>query len=387
MRRRLIASPLALVLLVLLLASTVAVGRAQAPAQVASAPPDWERTDLTAPSLRLFPLVDGALLTQAADALLRSDDAGLTWRVVPLGPATSLLAVDPSDPTTLYAAGPDGVYKTTDDAVTWEQSLAYGPEVGGRALALAASPADPSLLYLGVAGAPDVSSFRFFRSRDGGATWQQLEERHFSLCTWTVRILQAHPTDARRVVRAADCIAGRNFGETLAQSIDMGETWTPLFNPEPFQSPFLGYPAQLVGGRGLAPRRFYLAVNRDRRLGGSSLVRSDDGATWSAGLAYPGGVVTPGESPNVPDVQLGGLAYAPGQPDHVYVGRQVFPSYFAPASGGAVIASLDGGKTWHDLGRQDIGAVTDLVLGGDGGWLFAATDQGLWRLRVGTRGM
>ena len=36
--------------------------------------------------------------------------------------------------------------------------------------------------------------------------------------------------------------------------------------------------------------------------------------------------------------------------------------------------------TWSDLGRQDIGAVSDLALGVDGRNLYAATDQGLWRL-------
>jgi hypothetical protein len=64
----------------------------------------------------------------------------------------------------------------------------------------------------------------------------------------------------------------------------------------------------------------------------------------------------------------------------------VFPGFFAPAAGGAVAASLDGGATWADLGRQDIGAVSDLAVDVDGGWLFAATDQGLWRWRLGAGG-
>ena len=44
------------------------------------------------------------------------------------------------------------------------------------------SPADPNLVYLGVSGGRGApADFRFFRSRDGGATWQQLEEHNFSL--------------------------------------------------------------------------------------------------------------------------------------------------------------------------------------------------------------
>lgn len=389
MHRLLITFLCALALSPLVLTSEVTGSRALA--QASTSPPDWELTGLVEPALRLFTPSSGVLFAQTTTEVVRSDDAGDTWQTVSLGPATRLLSTDPIQHTILYAAGPSGVYKTSDDAVTWVPIIAYGPEVGGDALALAVSPADPNLVYLGVGGGRGApADFRFFRSRDGGATWQQLEEHHFSLCSWDMPILQAHPTDARRVFRAADCIAGRNFGETLAQSTNAGESWTPLFNPQPNAPPFLGYPHFLVGGQGPEPRRFYLAVNRDRRAGGSSLFRSDDdGATWDEVLAYRGGG-SPGFAPDVdptaPNVRLGGLAYEPAQPDHVYVGRQVFPGFFEPAAGGAVAASLDGGETWADLGRQDIGAVSDLAVGADGVWLFAATDQGLWRWRLGAGG-
>jgi photosystem II stability/assembly factor-like uncharacterized protein len=206
-----------------------------------------------------------------------------------------------------------------------------------------------------------------------------------------VPILRPHPTDVQRVFRVADCIAGRNVGETLMQSTNQGQSWTPRFNPQPLSAPFLGYPQLLVGGQGLEPQRFYLGLNRDRRVGGSAVVRSDDdGATWSEVLAYHGGgtpgFAAPGEDPNAPNVRLGGLAYEPAQPDHVYIGRQVLPGFFEPPSGGAVAASLDGGESWADLGRQDIGAVSDLALSPDGIWLLAATDQGVWRWRLGAGG-
>jgi hypothetical protein len=234
-RRLLIALLCALALPSLVLASDVTVG--QALPRAATNPLDWELMGLTDPVLRLFTPSSGVLFAQTATELVRSDDAGATWGSVSLAPATRLLSSDPIQHTILYAAGPSGVYKTTDDAVTWAPILAYGPGVGGDALALAVSPADPTLVYLGVGGGRGApADFRFFRSRDAGATWQQLEEHHFSLCSWDVPILQPHPADARRVFRAADCIAGRNVGETLAQSTNAGESWTPLFNPQPLAS-------------------------------------------------------------------------------------------------------------------------------------------------------
>ena len=103
--------------------------------------------------------------------------------------------------------------------------------MGRSALALAVNAADHNVLYLGVKMMPGISSdFRFFRSQDGGATWQRLEEHHFSLCGWGVAILQPHPTQAGRVYRVADCIAGRNFGENLDQSTNAGETWTAAWS-------------------------------------------------------------------------------------------------------------------------------------------------------------
>jgi hypothetical protein len=44
------------------------------------------------------------------------------------------------------------------------------------------------------------------------------------------------------------------------------------------------------------------------------------------------------------------------------------------------IYTLDWTQQDLSLGRQDIGAVSDLALGVDGRNLYAATDQGLWRL-------
>jgi photosystem II stability/assembly factor-like uncharacterized protein len=345
---------------------------------------DWELTGLTEPVLRLFTPTSGAFFAQTAQAFWRSDDAGLTWQQVPLGPASTILAVDPTNHSVLYAAGSAGVYQTRDDATTWQLIEPYSPEVGKQALALAVSPADPNLLYLGVAGNPGGSAdFRFFRSRDAGVSWQLLEERHFTLCAWSVSILEPHPTDVQRFFRAAACTAGRNFGAALDQSTNQGDTWTPIFNSQTD----LGYPRHLVGGQGADVARLYLAVNRDRRLGGSTLFRSDDdGATWTAVLAYRGGgssgFAQAGDDPNAPNVWLGGLAYDPSNPDQVYVGRQSFPGYFDAADGGGAVASSDGGATWADLGRQDIGAVNDLAFGIDGLNLYAATDQGLWRLKL-----
>jgi hypothetical protein len=47
-----------------------------------------------------------------------------------------------------------------------------------------------------------------------------------------------------------------------------------------------------------------------------------------------------------------------------------------------VTASFDAGRSWSPLGRQDLGTLYDLALGIDGQNLYAATDQGVWRLAL-----
>ncbi len=172
----------------------------------------WVPTGLTGPVREVVSLVNGTLLARTDAQLLRSEDGGASWRSVAVPGSAGAVAVDPLDPATAYAAGTEGLYKSTDDGATWASVLPTAETVQ----AVAASPADPALVYLALTRAPTNSSdFRFLRSRDGGVTWEQLEEFHNSLCGWGVRILQPHPTDASRVFRTANCYAGRILSARL----------------------------------------------------------------------------------------------------------------------------------------------------------------------------
>jgi hypothetical protein len=396
-----------------LLVALALVAPVTADAQPAKA--DWTQVDLGAPVSRLFTPSSGAFFAQTSAALMRSDDGGATWAPVSLPSASHVLAIDPTNHQVVYAAGQDGVYVSRDDAATWNRLLAYGPTVGSDALALAVSPADPNLLYLGVAGSfggavatanrLPLTNFWFLRSKDGGSTWESLEERHYSLCGWEVSILRAHPSNSNLVFRSSNCLAGRIFYDTLTRSSDQGRTWEDWSWSSPEgQLPdrygqindtcYRGYPTLLVGGQGAAPQDFYLAVNRDSRIVGSLLVRTDDdGATSKVLLDLRGPPPPPGGSTTFAacmtdpdgsaDTRIQGLAYDPAQPDHVFVGFSGIPSIGSPAADSSVLASLDGGTSWASVGCQSIGPVNDLALGIDGRNLYAATDTGVWRLALG----
>jgi hypothetical protein len=86
---------------------------------------------------------------------------------------------------------------------------------------------------------------------------------------------------------------------------------------------------------------------------------------------------------DAPEVEIGGLAYDPAQPDRHYVGLNDCVGHFSQRTcAGRVTASSDGGATWAGLGGRALAKVNDLALGIDGLNVYAATDEGLWRLRL-----
>jgi hypothetical protein len=333
----------------LLLAAVLVVGGP--PPSAATAAQDWEPIPLAGRVLQVLVAADGALVARTPDGLHHSDDGGATWRPVSAPPGVQAVAIDSADPAVLLVSAADGISKR-GDAETWTLVL----PTEERALNVAISPADRNLVYLALSGRGVSADFRFLRSDDGGLTWQQLEESHDSLCGWSVLILRPHPTDPDQLFRTAGCYAPWDVvsGDALERSADRGLTWDAVLHPAPH------FPSRLVGGKGAMPSRYYLAASRGEP-GGGWLYRSDDGgATWAEVFGAAAGP------------SIGGLAHDPAAPDAVYLGL----------SSGGVKMSADGGASWSDLGRQDLGRVNDLGLGIDGRHLYAATEFGLWRLRL-----
>ncbi len=331
---------------------------------------DWEQLPLDGRVSRAFPFPDGALYAvRTAPAsgtveLQRSDDDGATWRPLALpgaSPGRGDPFPDPQEPRVWLAGGAGGIYRTGDGSDTWQLVLPFGSD--SRYLARGqVSPADPNLVYAAIAAGTPAIELEDVRSRDAGATWQTLA-RHGApsggSCPWTSRIFQPHPTDPDRVFRAADCIASREWTlptttSPLSESRDRGATWTERFRPPQAAA------QRLVGGAGTSPLRWYLATLQPIPGGASRVYRSDDdGATWAEVLAVRArsGVNT--------------LAYDPATPDRVFVG-------LGPDEPG-IQASADGGATWQALGAAELRGVADLAVSPDSRYLYAATQNGLWR--------
>ena len=118
----------------------------------------------------------------------RTRDGGKTWqKVLFVDDQTGCadIAMDPSDPRTLYAAmwqfrrtpwsfnsgGPgSGLYKSTDGGDTWQRLTRGLPEGPLGRIAVSVSPADPARVYAFV----EAKNSAMYRSDDRGQTWTMM---------------------------------------------------------------------------------------------------------------------------------------------------------------------------------------------------------------------
>jgi hypothetical protein len=356
-------------------AAPAGTSAAQPPAVLLAQGAEWIAPGLSYPTTRLFTPTSGALFASTRMGLFRSDDGGAGWRTVglPSPRADGAVEVDPIDHRTIYVDTDDGLQRSDDDGQTWTVVLPSDRKI----LRIAISPADPTILYMMQTGGSGSGDVWFVRSRDRGATWEELDHQHQAPCGWSVLLLTPHPTDPNRLFRTSGCYAGRNLGDDLKESQDNGATWRTRFTPK------TAFPHAIVGGAGSEPNRLLLAVNNDARSGGSILFSSsDDGASWSPVLEnIGGGTMTGSKEPNV---TIGGLAYNPLVPAEIYVGLNSTAGPSKPVDFGAARVTNDGGASWAPLGGpdQNLQQVHGLALGVDGLNLYAATESGVWRLTL-----
>jgi photosystem II stability/assembly factor-like uncharacterized protein len=171
-----------------------------------------------------------ALSGQRGGGVFKSSDGGVSWSVPNAGPGTGFfdgaLAIDPQNPSNLYASGFDciagclsNVSKSKDGGASWTTAN-LGPGAGG---VLAIDPQEPSTLYAG--------GGMLFKSADGGATWCPLalpqEPRPECEECLPVVVLAIDPQSTSTVY------AGGSGG--VFKSTDGGASWNAVI-PSPYVS-------------------------------------------------------------------------------------------------------------------------------------------------------
>jgi len=155
------------------------------------------------------------------------------------------LAIDPTNPTTLYAGSGDsaGVFKSPDGGASWKQ--AAGSLSRSNVQALAVDPSLPTTVYAGTAFGG------MYRSTDGGATWLPANNG-----------IPPETTAPKYPGSVADAMVdatGTVYAAVAAGTSDVflstngATSWQPTHVPEPINRVYFPYAAGAEGG-------FYLRV-------------------------------------------------------------------------------------------------------------------------------
>ena len=182
------------------------------------------------------------------------------------------IALDPGDPRIVYAGYNRGVYKTTDDGVTWE--LVFQDRAGGPTLpfarpivALSLDRGDPSTVFA-------VTTDSIQRTRNAGFTWQPV-------------LVSEGVSAISPLLAGADVYASARNNASHARaslrSSDRGETWTPM--PD-----LAGKLVRAFAVDAGHPQTVWAAVSQDPD--GSAVYRTTDGGTtWTARGGIPSSLV------------------------------------------------------------------------------------------------
>jgi photosystem II stability/assembly factor-like uncharacterized protein len=300
-------------------------------------------------------------------ALYRSADGGDTWAQVPALAGLTVYNVEAAADGDLFAGTQDSVWTSTDDGVSWTQSLlGIGPN--DSVLSVVIDPADPDVLWAGVAEAFGSQPVNLMRSADGGATW--VNRTPPLAAPMNANDIAIDPGDSDTVIVA---FSGGLGGGAVWVTTDGGTTWvdrTGSLPANPLRAVAYDGSRLLVGGGQLFGSQFV------------GLFESDDlGVTWSAlhDGTWPLRVVT-------------SIAIDPNDPDVI----------LAATDGAGINRSSDGGASWDigvggssNLASQSVRYAPDnsseIFVGAsslavyrslDGGDSFAAASNGISELSL-----
>jgi len=156
----------------------------------------------------------------AEGGLYKSTDGGETWATADsgLGALWVLgIAIDPSGTSTMYLATGGGVYKSGDGAQSWS-AINSGLQGNTNIRGIAVDPTDSNVLYAGAERAG--TSGGVFKSVDGGASWFESSVGLTNRDVWTLALA---PSDAQTLY------VGTAFGSApgLFKTSDGAQSWSP----------------------------------------------------------------------------------------------------------------------------------------------------------------
>ncbi len=156
--------------------------------------------------------------TTSGGVLLKSEDEGVTWRILKLFPGRvpKKLVILKTDPRILFVVMSDGIFRSNDAGVQWNELVT---EALRKAEALPVNDFTftdhtPSVMYV-------ASTSGIVRSMDGGASWQVVPTV-IPPKTVPINAIAINPVDENEILFTA--------ASTFYRSEDFGKTWQTFKN-------------------------------------------------------------------------------------------------------------------------------------------------------------
>ena len=271
------------------------------------------------------------------------------------GRVTAFAVPTPYHNTIYVGAAGGGVWKTSNDGITWRE---IGDSLGVTTIGdIAVAPSDTSVVWVGTGEKNSLRSQSWgngvHKSTDGGRTWH-----HMGLAdTRAIGKIAIDPRDPNTVyVAALGHLWGPNAERGVFKTTDGGATWTKVL----FVDDSTGF-VDLVMSPG-NPEVLYAAAWHRVRWGGSHMQgvgagsgiyrTADGGHTWQR-------LTDPARHSGLPTDHMGriGLAVTAADPHTVYAMIQVDEGVTDAEQGryGGVFRSTDDGTSWTQV--NDLQAV------------------------------
>ena len=306
-------------------------------------------------SVSVDPASPGTVLAASSDgAIHRRVSAAGTWnqigsaQVLPFGPADKIIAGGGGTPSRLVIANPQGIQRSTNDAVTWTEATS-GPVASNPTDKLASTPGANARVYAYIAGLADGL---FSTSLDSG--WQRQNVRAAALSVGQTGFGQS--AIAVKPGSPQTIYVG-TWGRGVFRSNDGGNTWGAASTGLDYLAP------HAIAFDPVDPNIMYAAVvSTSGTTPPASLYRSTDGGvTWNQ------------RSTNFRDIFALRLIVDPANRDRLFAAG--YQGFFPPGRGG-LYRSTDGGITWTQsfagLNVRDVA-----IDPADSNRVYAATQLGL----------
>ncbi|QQS47975.1 MAG: hypothetical protein IPM66_04780 [Acidobacteriota bacterium] len=284
--------------------------------------------------------------TQDNGVVIGSDADGLNgWREILPGDG-SFVAVDPYNPSVIYAATTGlTLRKSTDGGRRFYPATTGISNIGFRFMSpFILDPASPDRLWMG--------GGHMWRSRNGAQTWTMAS----SQLNGSASAIAVAPTDSNFVVAGTD--AGYLHRTTVGLNSDGDSVW-------PAVRPRAGYVSSVT----FDPSNRDIVYATYSTFGGRHVWQSlDGGVTWQSIDGSGQGML--------PDIPVNCLVVDPTNTRHLYIGTDL-----------GIFVSLDGGSSWAVESNGFVNTrVESMAVNPYGGvaHLFAFTHgRGVWRAPLG----